>query len=105
MFGIHDADYLEAHAAGQVAARPAERHRPVQARHVGQGQPPRLSAYDGYWGDTALTPNVEFRWSDEAAQRLLELQSGNVDGIDNPGADDIPTIQGDSALKFNPREG
>ena len=51
------------------------------------------------------TPNLEFRWSDQAASRLLELQSGNVDGIDNPGTDDIATIKGDSTLAFFPREG
>ena len=59
-----------------------------------------FKAFDGYWGDKALTPNAELRWSDEAAQRLLELQSGNVDGIDNPGTSDIATIQGDSSLQF-----
>jgi len=64
-----------------------------------------LAANDAYWGDKALTPNLEFRWSDEAAQRLLELNSGNVDGIDNPGADDVAVIKNDSALKFYDREG
>ena len=49
-------------------------------------------------------PSLEFRWSAEAAQRLIELNSGNVDGMDNPGTDDIATIQGDSALTFNVRE-
>jgi ABC-type transport system substrate-binding protein len=48
---------------------------------------------------------VEFRWSAEAAQRWLELQSGSVDGIDNPGTDDIPNIKGDSSVTFYPREG
>ena len=59
-----------------------------------------LEANDGYWGAKALTPNLEFRWSDEAAQRLLELQAGTVDGIDNPGTDDIATIKADSDLQF-----
>src|SRR6185295_12560525 len=60
---------------------------------------------DGYWGEKAKTPNAELRWSDEAAQRLLELQSGNIDGMDNPGTSDIATIQGDSSLQFAPRPG
>ena len=58
-----------------------------------------------YWGDKAKTPTLELHWSDESAARLLDLQSGTVDGIDNPGTPDIKTIQGDSTLKFYPRAG
>ena len=63
-------------------------------------------ANPNYWdaANAAKTPGLEFRWSAEAAQRLIELNSGNVDGMDNPGTDDIATIQGDDALKFNVRE-
>jgi len=64
-----------------------------------------FKAFDGYWGKAAQTPNLEFQWSDQAAARLVALQAGTVDGIDNPGKGDIPTIQGDSTLKFYPREG
>src|SRR4029079_9251128 len=63
-----------------------------------------FEANPDYWGTAPKTPNLEFRWSDEAAQRLLELQSGNVDGIDNPGPSDIAAIKADSSLKFNVRE-
>jgi peptide/nickel transport system substrate-binding protein len=48
---------------------------------------------------------VIFRWSTEAAQRLVELQAGSVDGIDNPGPDDFETIEGDDSLALYPREG
>ena len=40
-----------------------------------------------------------------AKQRLLELQSGTVDAIDNPGPDDFAKIQADSTLTLYPREG
>jgi len=50
------------------------------------------TANENYWGAKALTPNLEFRWSDQSAQRLIELQSSAVDGIDNPGTADIPNI-------------
>ena len=105
VFGIHDADYLEAHAADKSLLDQPNGTGAYKLDTWDKGNRMVLSANDAYWGEKALTPNLEFRWSDEAAQRLLELQSGNVDGIDNPGADDIATIQGDSALKFNPREG
>ena len=48
----------------------------------------------------ALTPTLVFRWSSEAAQRLLELQAGTVDGIDNPGPDDFAVIEADANLQL-----
>ena len=45
-----------------------------------------------------------FRWSKEGAARLLELQAGTVDGIDNPSPDDFAKIEGDTTLKLYPRE-
>ncbi len=105
VFGIQDSDYLAAHAADKSLLDTPNGTGPYKFDTWDKGNRLVLTANDNYWGEKALTPNLEFRWSDEAAQRLLELQSGNVDGIDNPGADDIATIQADSSLKFNPREG
>jgi peptide/nickel transport system substrate-binding protein len=56
-----------------------------------------------YWGTPAKSPTVIFRWSSEAAQRLLELQSGNVDGIDNIGTSDFDTVKNDPNLKLEIR--
>jgi ABC-type transport system substrate-binding protein len=39
-----------------------------------------------------------FRWSAESAARVLELQAGTVNGIDNPGPDDFAVIEADSNL-------
>ena len=64
-----------------------------------------LEANPNYWGDKAKTDTLVFRWSPEAAQRLLELQSGNVNGIDNPGPDDFEVIEGDDTLTLYPRAG
>lgn len=64
-----------------------------------------LEANPNYWGEKAKTPTMVFRWSPEAAQRLLELQSGNVNGIDNPGPDDFDVIEGDANLQLMPRAG
>jgi len=63
-----------------------------------------FTRFDDYWGEPALNQTLVFRWSTESAQRLLELQSGTVDAIDNPGPDDFPTIEGDSNLQLMPRE-
>ncbi len=64
-----------------------------------------LKRFDDYWGNSAETGTLVFRWSSEAAQRLVELQAGTVDGIDNPGRDDFAVIEGDSSLQLLPREG
>ena len=91
------ADYLAAHAPDKSYLDAAERHRALHAQGVEQGQPDRLRGQPRLLGRARpRRPNLEFRWSDEAAQRLLELQSGTVDGIDNPGTDDIATIKADS---------
>ena len=45
-----------------------------------------------------------FRWSAESAQRLVELQSGSVDGIDNVGTEDFPTVADDASLQLLERD-
>ena len=52
-----------------------------------------------YWGDAPPAKTLIFRWSESASQRLLELQSGTVDGIDNPAPEDFKTIEADTNLK------
>ena len=67
-------------------------------------RPHHLTANPNYWGDKAKAANLEFRWNAESAARLVELQSGTVDGIDNPGPNDCETISNDSDLQLLPRE-
>jgi peptide/nickel transport system substrate-binding protein len=63
-----------------------------------------LTANEDYWGDAASIPTVVFRWSQEPAQRLVELQAGDVQGIDNVGTTDFETVEGDSNLALYPRD-
>ena len=63
-----------------------------------------LTANEDYWGDAPAIPTVVFRWSEESAQRLVELQSGDVDGIDNVGTEDFPTVADDDTLQLLERE-
>jgi ABC-type transport system substrate-binding protein len=63
-----------------------------------------LTANEDYWGEAPSVPTVVFRWSEEAAQRLVELQSGSVDGIDNVGTEDFPTVADDSSLQLLERD-
>jgi peptide/nickel transport system substrate-binding protein len=77
---------------------------PYMVKEWKRGDELDFEANPDYWGaDKAKTPSLVFRWSSEAAQRLLELQSGNVDGIDNPGPDDFAKIQADASLQLLPR--
>lgn len=56
-----------------------------------------------YWGEAPKNKTVVLKWSKEAAQRLIELQSGQADGIDNVATEDIATVQKDPTLKLVPR--
>jgi ABC-type transport system substrate-binding protein len=106
VFGIWDSDYLAAHAADKSYLTAPVGTGPYMVTEWTPGQRLVYAANPNYWdtANAAKTPGLEFRWSAEAAQRLIELNSGNVDGMDNPGTDDIATIQGDSSLKFNVRD-
>jgi len=59
---------------------------------------------ENYWGEPANADTLVFRWSTEGAARLLELQSGTVDGIDNPSPDDFDTIREAEGLELKDRE-
>jgi ABC-type transport system substrate-binding protein len=102
-FGIQDTAYLEAHAADKSYLTAPNGTGPYKLANWETGNRLVFEANDSYWGEAPKAPNAELRWSDSTAQRLVELQSGAVDGIDNPGRDEIATIQGDSTLQFLPR--
>ncbi len=57
-----------------------------------------LAANENYWGEPALTPNVVFQWNNEGSQRLVQLQSGAADAIDNLGPNDYAAVEGDANL-------
>ena len=61
-----------------------------------------LVANPNYWGPKPTLSTLIMKWSKEPAQRLLELQSGNVDSIELVGAEDIATVQADTTLVFDP---
>lgn len=53
-----------------------------------------------YWGDAPKNKTTVLKWSAEASQRLIELQSGQADGIDNVAPEDIATVAKDSSLSL-----
>lgn len=102
---IDDAQYLIDHMADGSILEAPNGTGPYKLDSWDRGNRMTFVANDAYWGEKALTPNLEFRWSDQSAQRLVELQSGTVDGVDNPGKDDMAAIDGDANLALYPREG
>jgi len=106
VFAIQDKDYLDANTGDSVLmSEQPNGTGPYIVKAWNRGDSVTFEANPNYWGEPAKTKNLIFRWSEQSAQRLLELQAGTVNGIDNPGPDDIPTIEADSNLKLYPRLG
>jgi ABC-type transport system substrate-binding protein len=104
-FNIHPSEYLEATGGtGDILDNPIGTG-PYMMEEWKRGDSITFKKFEEYWGEPAKTDTVVFRWSAEGAQRLLELQSGAVDGIDNPTPDDFAVIEGDDSLTLYPREG
>jgi len=100
-FAIQPQEHLEA-TNGSPLENPVGTG-PYKVESWERGNQLVFSRFDEYWGDPAMSKTLVFRWGTESAQRLLELQSGTVDGIDNPGPDDFANIEADSNLQLIPR--
>jgi peptide/nickel transport system substrate-binding protein len=103
-FGIHPAAQLKETAGTSALLDNPIGTGPFVLDKWQKGDSIVMKANPDYWGEKAKSDQLVFRWSKEGAQRLLELQAGTVDGIDNPGPDDFATIEADQALKLYPRE-
>jgi ABC-type transport system substrate-binding protein len=104
-FNIHPSEYLAATGGtGDILEQPIGTG-PYTLESWTRGDNIVFKKFEDYWGEPAQTETLVFRWSAEGAQRLLELQAGAVDGIDNPTPDAFPVIEGDDALTLYPREG
>jgi len=102
---INDADYLlETGGGGDLIERP-NGTGPYMLQAWNRGSELVMTRYDDYWGTPAIAKTLIFRWNAEAAARLVELQAGTVDGIDNPGSDDFEVIENDPNLALYERPG
>ena len=104
-FAINDADYLEAMGGGGDLIEQPNGTGPYKLAEWRRGDQMVFERNEEYWGEKAIPATVVFRWSAESAQRLVELQAGTVDGIDNPGPDDFESIQSDANLQLPLRNG
>ena len=100
-FAIQPSEYLES-TGGKPLEAPIGTG-PYKIETWERGNQIVFTRFDDYWGEPAMNQTLVFRWGTESAQRTLELQSGTVDAIDNPGPDDFAVIEGDSNLQLIPR--
>lgn len=68
------------------------------------GQNVTLAVNENYWGEPAKMPGLVFRFIDDAAQRLAELQAGAVDFTINLNPDARETVARESDLALTPVE-
>lgn len=99
-FGIYPQEWLEANtAAGSRLDHPVGTG-PYMVSEWTRGESLTFTKFPDYWGEPAATDTLVFRWTAESAARLLELQSGTVDGIDNVGPDDFAVVEADPDLQL-----
>ena len=106
-FAIQPSEYLESTGGGGENSALLEKPigtGPYKVSEWKRGDELVFVRNDDYWGDKAKMGTLVFRWGSEAAQRLLELQAGTVDGIDNVGPDDFETVRNDATLQLIERE-
>jgi ABC-type transport system substrate-binding protein len=104
-FAIYSSDYLEqTGGTGELVDTPIGTG-PYMLESWTRGDNITMVRNDNYWGEPALTPTLVFRWNSEGAARLTELQSGEVDGIDNPSPDDYESIRSNADLALYDRPG
>jgi len=104
-FGINDADYLVATGGGGDLIEKPNGTGPYQLAEWRRGDQMIFTRNPNYWGTPAVAENLIFRWSAESAQRLVELQAGSVDGVDNIGPDDFAAVSDDPNLQLQGRSG
>jgi len=100
VFSIYPSEWLEETAGSSERLEAPVGTGAFQLDEWARGDSITLTRFEDYWGDAPAPDTMIFRWTTESAARLLELQSGTIDGIDNPAPDDFETIRGDSNLQL-----
>ncbi|MCE5207253.1 MAG: ABC transporter substrate-binding protein [Chloroflexi bacterium] len=103
-FPILDSDYLDETGgdAAKINENPIGTGPYVMQEWV-RGDHITFVPSETYWGEKAKNDTFILKWGTEAAARLLDLQSGNVDGIVNVATDDYPTVKADETIALYPR--
>jgi len=104
-FAIYPSEWIEATSGDEVRTTEGIEKPigtgPYMVSKWNRGENVTFVKNPDYWGEAPLAADtLVFRWSTESAARLLELQSGTIDGFDNVGPDDFATIEGDANLQL-----
>jgi ABC-type transport system substrate-binding protein len=104
VYAITSKTYLDANGGDSVKMSAApDGTGPYMLKEWVRGDHITLVANPNYWGPAPKAKTLIFKWTDNASQRLLQLQSGTADGMDLPDPNDYQTIQNDSTLKLYQR--
>lgn len=103
-FAIQDSGYLKAHTNDGVLVTNPNGTAALSFSAWEIGSQIVLERFDDYWGQKSRAERVVIQWQPESAARLLALQAGTADGIDNVGTDDVARISADPSLTLYPRE-
>ncbi|KAA3641294.1 MAG: peptide ABC transporter substrate-binding protein [Armatimonadetes bacterium] len=98
VFGIQPEEHLEA-TGGAPLANPVGTG-PYALKEWLRGDSVVFTRNDAYYGTMPTHSTAVLKWSTESAGRLIELQSGNADGMTFPGVDDFQTIADDPNLQL-----
>jgi peptide/nickel transport system substrate-binding protein len=105
VFAVNDSAWLIQHTAAGDHINLMNGTGPYKLDKWQKGTEIDYTAFDGYWGDKAVTTNAVLRWQGESAARLQELQAGTIDGMTLVGPTDFATVEGDANLKLQPAAG
>jgi peptide/nickel transport system substrate-binding protein len=96
VFGIQPQEHLEA-TGGSPLDNPIGTG-PYSLQQWIRGDSVVYARNDSYYGTVAPHQTLVLKWATESAGRLIELQSGNADGMTFPAPEDISVIEGDANL-------
>jgi peptide/nickel transport system substrate-binding protein len=102
-FAIHSSEYLNQTGGGGKGSALLEKPigtGPYKVSEWSRDKELIFKENSDYWNseEAAKTPTLIFRWNPDPAQRLLDLQAGIADGIDNPDFYDYSKIIADGNL-------
>lgn len=100
-YAIYPQEWVkQAHQAGFDAGAPIGTGA-YRVEAWDRGHSLTFQRWDASWKQPALAPaRLIFRWDLDAAARLVELQAGTAQGIDNLSPDDFATVQNDPQARL-----
>lgn len=97
-FGVTPAAYLQkTGGAGALLDTPVGTG-PYKLQKWDKGNQVILTRNDDYWGDKPAIKTIVIKWASDATARLVQLQSGQADGIDNVAPADFDVVAKDNTL-------